>query len=223
MPLSRVSRTVHLSIVLLAGASIARAQSQEFTQLTPHMKVTKKGELRPEDSERAKWLVNESKKFMEKYKDYNVALNEGFKIFLPELPQHEYHFTNYSHGFEAEFRFNAERPTSLLYVKEGDGYRLVGVMHTAPATASVEELDRRVPLSVAQWHLHVNLCIPPLPQLKELLEPNTRFGAAGSITTEEECKKAGGTFFPHFFGWMAHIYPYQDDAFRAPGHDQHNH
>ena len=63
---------------------------------------------------------------MEKYKDYHVALNEGFKIFHPELPQKQYHFTNYRYAFEAAFKFNPEHPTSLLYEKSGDGYRLGG-------------------------------------------------------------------------------------------------
>ena len=54
---------------------------------------------------------------MEKYKDYNVALNEGFQIFHPEITQPEYHFTNYTNGFEAAFTFDAARPTSLLYKK----------------------------------------------------------------------------------------------------------
>ena len=31
---------------------------------------------------------------IEKYKDYHVALNDGFKIFGPNVPQPRYHFTN---------------------------------------------------------------------------------------------------------------------------------
>jgi hypothetical protein len=50
---------------------------------------------------------------MEKYKDYHVALNEGFKIFHPEVPQKQYHFTNYRYAMQAAFNFNPEHPTSL--------------------------------------------------------------------------------------------------------------
>ena len=37
---------------------------------------------------------------------------------MPNLPQPLYHFTNYGYGYEAEFHFNPEEPTSLLYKKD---------------------------------------------------------------------------------------------------------
>jgi hypothetical protein len=40
----------------------------------------------------------------------------------------------------------------------GGGYELVGATYTAPRNESSPELDMRVPLSVAQWHAHVNIC-----------------------------------------------------------------
>ncbi len=97
---------------------------------------------------------------IEKYRDYKVALAEGFQIFLPNVPQEHYHFTNYRYAIEARFGFNPEHPTSLLYKKVGDGYQLEGAMYTAPKGATEEELNERVPLSVARWHKHVNLCMP---------------------------------------------------------------
>jgi hypothetical protein len=33
----------------------------------------------------------------------------------------------------------------------------------------------------------------------------------GSINTKEACNAAGGTFLPHVFGWMVHVYPYETD------------
>jgi len=195
-----------------------------YAQHDPHMKVTVKRPANPEDVERAEEIVRQTKKVMERFKDYRVALEEGYKIFLPQLPLPEHHFTNYRYGFEAAFRLSLERPTSLLYVRESVGYRLTGVMLTAPASASLDELDRRVPLSVAQWHLHVNFCLPPSGQRGEMLRPNSRFGLQGSISTEEECLEAGGRFLPRLFGWMVHVYPYEDTmegVFRMPGHHQH--
>ena len=48
----------------------------------------------------------------------------------------------------------------------------------------------------------------------------------GSITTKQGCDEAGGTFLPHVFGWMVHVYPYETDAEKvwstdddAAGHD----
>src|SRR5262249_49759075 len=79
-----------------------------------------------------------------------------------------------------------------------------------PARFTEDQLNQRVPLSVAQWHQHVNLCVPPQAQRGEMFQKaNPRFGLQGSIATEAECKAAGGTFRPRIFGWMVHFYPYE--------------
>jgi hypothetical protein len=145
----------------------------------------------------------------EKYTDYKVALADGFKIFLPNLPQKQYHFTNYRYAFEAAVSFNPEHPTSLLYEKHGDDYKLIGVMYTAPKNANWNELDQRIPLSIAQWHAHINMCIPPEDRKKEAWGPNAKFGLAGSIATRADCDAAGGKFMPQIFGWMLHVYPFE--------------
>jgi hypothetical protein len=122
-----------------------------------------------------------------------------------------YHFTNYGYAMEARVRFNPEHPTSLLYEKHGDDYKLIGVMYTAPKRLDEDELDERIPLSVAQWHEHVNFCAPPADRWKDLLAPHPQFGLRGSITTEEACAAAGGTFHPVIFSWMVHVYPFEKD------------
>jgi hypothetical protein len=161
----------------------------------------------PEDLERANEIVSQLRAGIEKYKDYHVALDDGFKIFLPNLPQPEYHFTNYRNGFLEAFTFDPARPTSLLYKKAADGYELVGAMYTMPKRASEDQLNARVPLSVAMWHLHTNLCMPPRNQLRNA--DWTKFGLRGSIATEDTCSDAGGRFHPVIFGWMVHVYPYE--------------
>lgn len=135
---------------------------------------------------------------------------DGYKIFLPNVPQKMYHFTNYKYAFEAAFTFNPGHPTSLLYEKHGDDYKLVGVMYTAPKRFNQDDLDQRIPLSIAQWHEHVNLCMPPADRKKEALAPNAKFGLRGSITTKEECDANGGIFRPLVFNWMVHLYPLED-------------
>ncbi len=79
-------------------------------------------------------------------------------------------------------------------------------MYTAPQDAAEDDLDNRVPLSIARWHRHINLCLPPPGRRAEVLAPHPRFGLAGSITTREECEQAGGVFRPKVFGWMVHVY-----------------
>jgi hypothetical protein len=137
---------------------------------------------------------------------------EGHHIFLPNVPQKQYHFTNYRYGFEAAFSFNPEHPTSLLYEKNGDGYRLVGLMYTAPKRFTEDDLNARIPLSIAQWHEHVNFCKAPEGRRMEALAPNPKFGLRGSITTQAECDAAGGKFLPIVFNWMVHLYPNEKDT-----------
>jgi hypothetical protein len=86
----------------------------------------------------------------------------------------------------------------------------MGVMYTAPKRATEDELDRRIPLSVAQWHAHVNLCMPPDHKKTEAWGAHPQFGLAGAISTKQECDAAGGKFMPQIFGWMVHVYPFEE-------------
>jgi hypothetical protein len=173
-----------------------------------HMYTTAPRPQSPEDVQRANEIVTQLRSGIEKYRDYHVALDDGFKIFLPNIPQPEYHFTKMKNGFLEAFTFDASRPTSLLYKKTSTGYELVGAMYTMPRRATEDQLNARVPLSIASWHLHTNLCMPPRGQ--RLTADYTRFGLKGSIATQDACDAAGGRFLPNIFGWMVHVYPYED-------------
>ena len=175
-----------------------------------HMHMTVPRHETPEDASRAKEIADQLRAGIAKYKDYHVALADGYKIFLPNLPQPEYHFTNYRNGFLEAFKFDPARPTSLLYKRTSTGYELVGAMYTMPKRATEEQLNERVPLSVATWHLHTNLCMPPANQRRNA--DWTKFGLRGSIATQEACDAAGGKFHPVIFGWMVHVYPYEDST-----------
>ena len=195
-----------------ADANLRAMQSMEgHMDMGPHMKMTALRTVQPGDAERAQQVVEAARKVCAKYLDYHTALAEGFKIFHPEIPQKMYHFTNYAYGFEAAFSFNPDHPTSLLYEKQGNDYKLIGVMYTAPKRFGEDELNQRIPLSVAQWHEHVNFCVPPPDRRKEVLTAHPQFGLRGSITTEDACQAAGGTFRPVVFNWMVHLYPFEKD------------
>jgi hypothetical protein len=176
----------------------------------PHLFMTTMRPQTPEDAARAKEIVEQLRAGIEKYKDYHVALNDGYRIFHPNVPQPEYHFTSYRNGFLEAFTFDPARPTSLLYKKTSDGYELVGAMYTMPKRATEDQLNTRVPLSVATWHLHTNLCMPPKGQMRNA--DWTKFGLHGSIATQEACDAAGGRFHAVIFGWMVHVYPYEDST-----------
>ncbi len=192
-----------------------QAEHEAMHSMTPghhhmnaHMKMTTPRPHSPEDLTRADEVVQQLRAGIEKYKDYRVALGDGYQIFLPNLPQPQYHFTSYKNGFLEAFTFDASRPTSLLYKKTANGYELVGAMFTMPKSATEEQMNARVPLSVARWHLHVNLCMPQKGQGARA--DWTKFGLAGSISTHEACAEAGGNFMPSIFGWMIHVYPFEE-------------
>ncbi len=200
-----------------SDASAPAMHSMEgHMDMGPHMKMTELRKPQPGDAERAQKIVEAAKTAAEKYTDYHAALADGFRIFHPELPQKIYHFTSPRNAIEAQFRFDPEYPTSLLYEKHGDDYKLVGVMYTAPKRFTEDQLNERVPLSVAQWHEHVNFCAPPRSMTLEekrqaFLGHNAQFGLMGSIHTEEACDAAGGRFIPVVFNWMVHVYPFEKD------------
>lgn len=185
------------------------AMSDKHMDMGPHMKMTELRPAKPGDQQRADQVVQELRTTLAKYQDYRAAEADGFKEFMPNIPAPMRHFTNYRYALEAAFTFNPGHPTSLLYEKHGNSYKLIGAMYTAPKRYTEDDLDKRIPLSVAQWHEHVNLCRPPKGQEAEQLGSHPRFGLAGSIATREECEAAGGTFYPIIFSWMVHVYPFE--------------
>jgi hypothetical protein len=193
------------------------AMSGHDMDMNAHMFMTDLRPQNPGDEKRAAEILEALRPAIAKYKDYQVALHDGFKIFMPNIPQDHYHFTNYSYGFEAAFEFNPAHPTSLLYKKTATGYELEGAMYTARKNATEDELNARVPLSVARWHKHVNLCLPPKGTALEQVNLK-EFGLRGSIATESACEQAGGRWIPQIFGWMVHVYPYETDPSKIWAH-----
>ena len=229
-------RAVVLACLVLGLAGIAAAawdgdQHSNMAHMAGHMYMTVLRAPQPGDQQKADALVAAAKAAMAPYQDYHKALADGYEIFLPDVPQAQYHFTKYEYAFEARLHFDPNRPTSLLYKKTADGgYKLVGAMYTDRVDATEDELNDRIPLSVARWHQHVNFCKAPAGQKAAYFGPDAKFGLLGSITTLEACEAAGGVFHPHIFGWMVHVYPYESDAKKIwstddddQGHDNMDH
>jgi hypothetical protein len=184
-----------------------------------HMTWSDPRPANPADQARAAKLVATLQTALAKYKDYRVAEADGFKPFHPEFKrQPVVHFTNGWYALKAQFTFNPAEPTSLLYQRTADGgYKLIGAMYTAPKRWSQDQINERVPLSVARWHKHVNFCLP-----KRGTDPITadwtRFGPNGSIATRQACDAVGGRFYPTVFGWMVHVYPWESDQRQVWAH-----
>ena len=186
-----------------------KSMSMRHMDMGPHMKMTEAQPPKPGDQERADEIVAKLRPAIEKYRDVKAAEADGYKEFAPNVPSPIKHFTNWKYAMKAIFTFDPTEPTSLLYEKHGNTYKLIGAMYTAPKRYSENDLDKLVPLSIAQWHEHVNFCMPPRDQRAEMLGSNPRFGFKGSITTKGECQAAGGRFYPIVFNWMVHVYPFE--------------
>jgi hypothetical protein len=78
-----------------ASAPAMHSMEDHHMDMGPHMKMTAVREPKPGDEQRAQKVVEAARQVSEKYKDYHTALADGYKIFLPNIPQKMYHFTNY--------------------------------------------------------------------------------------------------------------------------------
>jgi len=210
-----------------ANAAVDQAMSGSMTR-DLHMRMTPAREPGATDSARAAQRVGELRAAIGRYRDVHVAEADGYRIFLPDVPQPVYHFTNWRYGLAAQFGFDPARPTSLLYRRNASGsFELVGAMYTAPAQASLEELDRRVPLSVTRWHQHVAWCVPPRGARRRWAETDggaPRFGPKSPIATRAACDAVGGVFLPRIFGWMVHANVFAgEDPAAIWGGEEHGH
>ena len=193
--------------------------------MSKHMAYSSTRPLTPKDSIRAAHVINELRQAIAKYRDVKVAEADGYKMFAPEIKnQPQYHFTRNWNAIRNQFGFDPARPTSLLYKKKPNGeFELIGAMYTASRRTSEDDLNERVPLSVAHWHRHINWCIPPRSQKERYSETkNGRpvFGPLG-VATQEECKDAGGRFIPQAFGWMLHANAFAGNDLKSIWHDDH--
>jgi hypothetical protein len=181
-----------------------------------HMEMSPALRATAADSARAARVARELRTALIRFRDTTVAVADGYQMFLPKVKEQKvYHFTNSWRAVQEAFRFNPARPTSLLYKKAPDGsFVLVGAMYTAPKRFGIEQLDARVPLSIARWHKHVNWCVPPRGATRRWLERQNGepvFGPESPIATKQACEAVGGVFHESMFGWMLHANVFEGD------------
>jgi hypothetical protein len=174
-----------------------------------HLELTPARVATAADSARGDSLLASMRAALEPYRDVHRAEADGYRIFLPKVPQPVYHYTSWLRSIRSAWRFDPTLPGTLLYRRSPDGrWELVGAMFNAPRGASLESLDARFPIGLAQWHRHVNLCLPPRgdrARWGELRNGRPIFGPASPIATEKECRAVGGRFQASLFGWMVHV------------------
>ena len=186
------------------------AEAMKHLELSPARRGTR------DDSLRASRVVSRLRLALEKYGDTTAAVADGYRMFAPQIKQQRvFHFTSYRHAFMEGFRFDPEKPASLLYTKDASGrFKLIGAMYTAPKRMSVDKLDERVPLSIARWHKHVKWCVPRRGQASrwfETREGKPIFGPESPIDTKAACDEVGGLFFASPLGWMVHANVFAGD------------
>jgi hypothetical protein len=185
---------------------------ESMEAMTNHMCITPSRTEQPGDEDRAKAVVDQVRAAIERYKDYKKAIADGYIQGNPGVDQPQFHFTKDANAKYAEMVFDPTRPTSLLYYRTAQQrFKLEGVMFTAGPNATENELNRRIPLSVARWHKHTNFCAAPEQKVKEYFGDHPKFGMFGSIHTRQACLAEGGTFLPEVFTWMIHVFPYESD------------
>ena len=126
----------------------------------PHLRLTPVRVPTAADSARGDSLVRVARQAVSRYQSVAAAEQDGYKVRLKTMKQAKVlHYTSLANGFAARSSFDPARPTSLLYERDAGGeLRLIGVMYTVPASASLEELDARVPLepgAMAPAHQHL--------------------------------------------------------------------
>ena len=216
----RVLRSISVAALLLVAATV-RANAQhshsettavmsavDMSAMAAHMEVTPPRKATIADSLRANAIADELRMAIGKYHDVKLAEADGFRMFAPQIRnQMVYHFTKNLWALENQFTFDPARPTSLLYRRDAQGNLvLIGAMYTAPKRYTLNDLDKRIPVSIAQWHKHVNWCLPPRgadDRWAEMKNGRPVFGPLG-VSTRDQCDAAGGRFVKEVFGWMVH-------------------
>jgi hypothetical protein len=217
-----------LSILMALGAATLAAahdmaamgntgeMSNAGMKMEHHMVLTPVRTPSSADLDHARALLATLHRALLPYRNYRVALSQGFKIFMPTVPQDVYHFVDYPAAQnEYQGQFDPTRPGSLLYTKNSDGgYTLVGAMYSAPVDYTYEQLNAIVPLGVARWHQHTNICLPDGITINDLLTNQIGLGRSdlpGLLPVSAnshalELNRKLGVFADGRFGFEGKIY-----------------
>ena len=201
----------------MIGAADATMSGPMSEEARRHMVMSPMRPATRDDSAKAMAVARQLRASLAKYADTSAAVAAGYRMFAPQVKnQRVYHFTNYRHAFMEGFRFDPEKPTSILYRRGADGkLQLLGAMYTAPKRWEPGKLDERVPLSIGMWHRHVNWCVPRPREARRWLERadgKPVFGPESPIVSREACQKVGGLFFANPMGWMIHLNVFAGDS-----------
>lgn len=205
-----------------ATASADSAAQRELSQIiagilsdtSSHMRMGPTRPATPADSARAAAVVAAARASLSQYGDVKLAERDGYYRNMPFLEDQPIYHYNSAHNAKAAERgeFDPAKPVSLLYKKNDRGQlTLIGAMYGTSESAPPDSLDALLPISMAHWHQHVNLCYPGPPLSRGLsgkVDGALVFFMKGliGITSAADCEASGGRFVRTEGGWMAHVY-----------------
>jgi hypothetical protein len=200
-----------------AQAEMSRIIAGVLSDTSAHMRMGPTRAATAADSARGAAIVLAARAGLSQYADVKVAERDGYYRNNPSVEdQPIYHYNRLDRlqtiNAAKQVAFDPTKPVSLLYKKDDRGQlRLIGAMYATGESAAPEDLDALLPISMAQWHEHVNLCYPGgalVRYASKKVDAGTVFVSKlfFSITSAKECETAGGRFVPVELGWMAHVY-----------------
>lgn len=187
--LRRLNAALCILVPLSGAATVLRAQADEPAMGHAHMSLTPARPGTSADTARALEVVHELRAAIAPYQTLEAAEAAGYRarrdagtVKAGKL----LHVGKRMRRAGGQQGFDPKAPQALLYRREPGGrMQLAGAMFVAPLSATPEELDAMIPLSVAHWHRHVNVCVSgDRSSMKRL--PHA--------TTAEACEAAGGLF-----------------------------
>jgi hypothetical protein len=176
-------------VSLCAVTTSLRAQADEPAMAHTHMSFTPGRPGTAADSARALDVVKRLRAAIAPYQTLEAAEAAGYRSRKePEMVKGaRLLHVGKRPGRRGEAKpFDPAAPQALLYRRDADGrLRLAGAMYVAAPSATLDDLDAMIPLSVAHWHRHLNVCV----------SGNRRsFRRIPQATTAEACESAGGRF-----------------------------
>jgi hypothetical protein len=186
----------HRTVLLaLAGALLiapgAALRAQEMSSMGPghhRMIFTSARPGTAADSARALGVVHVLRSAIARYPTLAAAESAGYRSRLPARLQQRRPMLHVARPGRRTTtgEFNPTAPQALLYRRDASGqFQLAGAMFIAPEQATEGELDASIPLSVARWHRHLDVCRGPSDEMK------ARYRRA---TTAAACEAVGGRF-----------------------------
>ncbi|MDA1347523.1 MAG: plastocyanin/azurin family copper-binding protein [Chloroflexi bacterium] len=131
----------------------------------------------------------------EKYKDVQLALDDGFVRATDEVPNMGAHFVNGWRSLNGEF--DPAKPEVLLYVTDDSGeWELVGTSFVLPTQFAGLDHPEAFAGPLDNWHVHYQVCTGP----------NT----ISRSSTADECQANGGVWAPTL-GWMIRAWVWVDN------------